>query len=125
MACLKLAPKLEALGLLNCWFVSDDGFSHVSSLRQLARLYISGWISITEEGLDVLVELPGLRELVLEVHDPDYSPYATKDGLRRLCQLRSLEKLHLGGWKEVIDADVEEARLMIPHCTVTVGPGYC
>lgn len=96
--------------------ITDDGIAHLTSLRGLVSLNISG-TGITDEGLRHLTDLPDLRQLDL------CATQITDEGLRILSELPSLRRMDLYCCSEITGegllalANLEDLRYFnVRHC---------
>jgi hypothetical protein len=94
--------------------VTDEGLRHLSGMRTLKRLDLSG-TSITDRGLEVLRHLPALENLSLS------GTAITDAGARELAHCHSLSRLDLG-WTRTGDGAIRAlaGKRALTHLTTGV-----
>jgi Leucine Rich Repeat (LRR) protein len=71
--------------------VTDLGIAQLRSLKRLRSLDLTG-VNVTAQGIEALVGLPGLQNLVLA-----HAPHIDDSSVAAICRLRQLKALDLRG----------------------------
>jgi len=104
LASLAKAGRLEVLHLEGNRTMTDDGLRAFAEMKSLRHLRLSG--PFTDRGMTHLAAIRSLKVLWLE------APNVTEEGLRPLCQSRSIERLCVPLMDRITDRGVAYLRAM-------------
>lgn len=106
---LKLIGRLTALESLDLCgnpTLTDAGLEELTNLRALRYMCLGRECAFTDQAMDTLAALPALKTLWLD------TGHITDDGLRRLAQSRSVERLCIPCLSQISDRGLAHLRDM-------------
>ena len=108
LALLNGIETLEKIWLHDCPAISGRGLDHLSQSINCESMSLNECRNIDSPDFEIITKFKNLKQLYLA------STRIRPDGIERLCQLKQLEELNLGGNAWLDDSAIEK----LQHCTV-------
>ena len=122
LASLKALPHLQKLNLCFCDQLTDSDMSELAGLWELKELNLTGCGQITDAGLKHLSGLPNLSTVRIDkLADPGLNVQLTRDCIKSLAAIKSLEEINLKGCETITDKDLAAYRGNWPKLRIVNG----